>query len=65
MGLSFEEIDSPHLNLSDCEPALILQYTILALQVCEHVYSLTISRNIESVHICPWFASVLFIKGLE
>ena len=53
MGLSFEQIDSPHLNLSDCEPALILQYTILALQVCEHVYSLTISRNIESVHICP------------
>ena len=52
MGLSFEEIDSPHLNLSDCEPALILQYTILALQVCEHVYSLTVTRDTVTTIIC-------------
>ncbi len=62
---SLEEVDSPHFNFSDSEPALILHSTIFALLVREHVYPFTVARYVEALHVRPRFASVLFIKRFE
>ncbi len=52
MLFSLIETYAPHLNLSYCEPAFILE-SIITLLVCEHVYSLTITRDDVTIMICP------------
>ena len=51
MFYSLFEAYAPNLKLTYCEQANIFQFTI-ALLVCQHVYPLTITRDVENTTIC-------------
>ena len=52
MLFSLIEAYAPHLKLTYCELAPVVQFIII-LHVCQHVYPLTITRDTVSTQICP------------
>ena len=52
MLLSLIEAYTPNLKLTYCELALVAKSLIIILHVCQHVYPLTITRDVENTKIC-------------